>query len=285
MQLTVMVQNLGRGAVLDGAGNSENRWPLLLERIAAHRPDLVLAQELEQWDRDGMKLLCQAEKDLDMEGLLPPSDSGRGPGLLYRRETMGRRTAWKCDDNARETHHGFGVAAFDIGLPAPLAVASVHLTPWGADKAVVEAQYVASRVYRYGPYAMAGGDVNYSPAESWPEPEYGNQKPYNRGARTLLGDPETAGPPQADRRVAWKLRQNGLHDAARLVHERTGDASVLARTGTDDRIDQLWVSSPLAPAVVSYQLLDTPAGASDHHGLVVVLDTALVATDNPWTYT
>jgi endonuclease/exonuclease/phosphatase family metal-dependent hydrolase len=242
-------------------------------------------QECESFERDGMKLLCQAERDLDMEGLLPPSLSGRGPGLLYRRETMGRRIAWKVDDNERECHHGFGVAAFDVGLPSPLAVASVHLTPWGADKALIEAQYIASRVYRYGPFAMTGGDINYPPAEPWPAPEFANQRPYNRGARTILTEPEADEKPIPDRRVAWKLRQNGLWDAARIVFDRTQDQAVLGRTGTDDRIDQLWVSSPLAPAVQSYQLLDTPAGASDHHGLLVTLDLDLAITDRPWSYT
>jgi hypothetical protein len=42
--ITVLSQNLGRGGVFDGAGNAENRWPLLLERIGEHRPDLALIQ-------------------------------------------------------------------------------------------------------------------------------------------------------------------------------------------------------------------------------------------------
>lgn len=285
MLITVLSQNLGRGGVFDGSGDREDRWPLLLERIAEHQPDLVLLQECEDWQRDGMKLLCKAESDLDMDGILAPSLSGRGPGLLYRRETMGRRIAWKTDDNDRETHHGFGVAAFDVGLPSPLAVASVHITPWGADKAVIEAQYMASRIYRYGPFCLLGGDVNYSPAAPWPEPLYANQKPYNRGSRTLLRDPQEEGRPQADRRVAWKFHQNGLRDAAWELYQQSKDESLLARTATDDRIDQLWVSAPLASGLVSYQLLDQPAGASDHHGLVVRLETSAFLTDRPWSYT
>lgn len=240
--------------------------------------------EAEQWDRDGHLPLVRAEQDLDMDGVLAPSQSGRGPGVLWRRETLGRRTAWKHDDNARETHHGFGVITFDVGLPKPLAVASVHLTPWGADKALIEAQYVCSRAYRYGPFAMVGGDLNYPPAEAWPEPEYARQLPFNRGARTVLTDPDLPEPPRPDRRIAWKMRHNGFHDAARLVFDRDKDETVLARTGSDDRIDQLWVSAALAPAVVSYQLLDTPAGASDHHGLVVILDLERAQTQNPWAY-
>ncbi|MGW2397192.1 hypothetical protein ACWCYY_11620 [Kitasatospora sp. NPDC001664] len=44
------------------------------------------------------------------------------------------------------------------------------------------------------------------------------------------------------------------------------------------------VSSPLLPALVSYQLLTEPAGASDHHGVAVVFDTDLIDTANPWAY-
>ncbi|MDH6111437.1 endonuclease/exonuclease/phosphatase family metal-dependent hydrolase [Kitasatospora sp. MAP12-15] len=286
MKLTIVVQNLGRGGIWTGSGEYHDRWPQLVERIAPYRPDLLLVQECEDWEKDGHKQLIRAERDLDMDGLLPPCRSGRGPALLYRRSTLGRRSAWKFENNADEVHHGFGVAAFDLpGLPMPLGVASVHVTPWGSDKAVVEAQYIASRAYKYGPYCIAGGDINYSPAEPWPEPQYSNQKPYNRGARTLLTGPDAAGRPMADRRVAQKFAQNGFKDAARLVFDRTQDQRVLAKTGTDDRIDQLWVSSPIAPAVVSYELLDTPDGASDHYGFAVVIDTELIDTADPWSYT
>ncbi|WP_370153356.1 hypothetical protein [Streptacidiphilus sp. EB129] len=243
----------------------------------------MLLQECESFERDGHKLLCQVERDLDMDGILAPSLSGRGPGVLYRRETMGRRVAWKTDDNIRETHHGFGVISFDVGLPTPLSVASVHVTPWGADKAVQEADYMASRIYRLGPYCLLGGDINYAPQDG-PDPDFAAMRPYNVGSRTRLHDPAVDRPLEADRRVAWKLAQNGLRDVARELHQQSKDDSLLAATGTDDRIDQLWVSRPLVPGLVSYQLLDTPAGASDHHGLVAVIRTEDIVTADPWEY-
>ena len=101
----------------------------------------------------------------------------------------------------------------------------------------------------------------------------------------MLADPALGERPQADRRVAWKFVQNGLRDVAWELFQKTKDESLLARTGTDDRIDQLWVSAPLVPGLVSYQLLDTPAGASDHHGLVVRLDSEAFITEGPWAYT
>ncbi|WP_404870988.1 hypothetical protein ACI1MP_37695 (plasmid) [Kitasatospora griseola] len=203
----------------------------------------------------------------------------------YRRETLGRRIAWNTDYTGTETHHGFGVAGFTIpGLPAPLAVTSVHLTPYSADRAVAEADFAASRTYRHGPYCILGGDINYPPAAG-PDPAWDRMRPYNRGSRTLLTDPtlqKTA--PVPDRRIAWKLAANGLTDTAWHLYQQTGDELLLRRTGNDDRIDQLWVSTPLAPAVLSYTLLDTPPDASDHHGLAVALDTSRIDTTQPWTY-
>lgn len=92
------------------------------------------------------------------------------------------------------------------------------------------------------------------------------------------------GGPQPDRRVAAKISENGFVDAAWHLYQRNGDEALLRPTGTDDRIDQVWVSAPLAGALTGYQVLDTPAGASDHHGLLVTLDTALIDTADPWAY-
>lgn len=64
------------------------------------------------------------------------------------------------------------------------------------------------------------------------------------------------------------------------LYEKTKDEILLAPTATDDRIDQAWMSGPLA----DYRLLDQPSGASDHHGLGFTLDTDVIDTDSPWSY-
>ncbi|MGW2255483.1 endonuclease/exonuclease/phosphatase family protein [Kitasatospora sp. NPDC001660] len=284
MKLTIVVQNLQRGGLRAGDGSPEDRWPLLAERIAKATPDLVLLQEAEGWTDAGHRQLVRAEQDLGLDALLAPSRSGRGTALLYRRETLGRRTSWTTDYAADETHHGFGTAGFPIpGLPTPLAVTSVHLTPYSADRAVAEADFAASRTYRLGPYCILGGDINYPPLAG-PDPAWHRMRPYNYGSRTLLSDPALDQQPAPDRRVAWKLAANGLVDVAWHLRQQTDDDDLLRRTGSDDRIDQLWVSAPLAPAIDSYTLLDDPHGASDHHGLAVTLDTDRIDTSRPWTY-
>ncbi|WP_030889819.1 endonuclease/exonuclease/phosphatase family protein [Streptomyces sp. NRRL S-1868] len=294
MLLTITVQNLGHGGLADGDGNPEDRWPQLAERIngAAERVgaphvDVAMFCEANGWERYGHKQLARAARDLSLDAApLTPSRSGYGTALLYRREVLGHWVRHNADFG-REALHGLAVTAVDIGLPAPLSFLPVHFTPFSAEQAVIEANYAATRGYKYGPFAVLAGDVNYPPASAaHPLPDFGEMRPYNIGSRTLLPDGDFA-PGQAlepDRRVTRKLAHNGLVDVAWHLFQQSGDEALLRPTATDDRIDQIWVSGPLADAVSDYQVLDTPAGASDHHGLVVRLDTDAIDTTNLWTY-
>lgn len=289
MQLTVVTQNLGLGGLRSGDGDPQDRWPLLAQRIlgAAARVDVVLLSEVVDWHLYGHKQLARALDDLGLDAApLAPSRSGIGTALLYRRETVGRWVRHN-PDFASETLHGFAVTSFDVGLPAPLSFVPVHLTPFDADAALSEANLIATRAYKYGPFAVLSGDCNYAPAASdHPGPDVAAMRPYNLASRTLLpdGDFSAAAAPVPDRRVARKLAQSNFVDVAWHLYEQTGDEGLLARTGTDDRIDQAWVSAPLADAVSGYRLLDTPEGASDHHGLVFRIDTDKIDASDVWTY-
>lgn len=139
------------------------------------------------------------------------------------------------------------------------------------------------------PLASLAGDVNYAPASSRsPLPDFSEMRPYNVGSRILLpdGDFEPGATPEPDRRVTRKLAQNGYVDVAWYLFEQSlgQDTHLLAATGTDDRIDQAWVSGPLAGAVSDYRLLDEPREASDHHGLAFCIDTDAIDTSSLWTY-
>ncbi|GHE14687.1 endonuclease/exonuclease/phosphatase family protein [Streptomyces alanosinicus] len=290
MQLTIVVQNLGHGGLKDGDGNPEDRWPQLSERInsAADRVDVVMLCEVVDWHLYGHKQLARALEDLDLDAApLAPSRSGYGTALLYRREVLGR---WRRHnpDFGTEALHGLAVTSFDIpGLPAPLSFLPLHFTPFSAEQALIEANYAATRGYRYGPYAVLAGDVNYPPAaSSHPLPDYAEMRPYNVGSRTLLPRGDMIAPLdlEPDRRVTGKLAHNGYVDVAWHLFEQTKDQALLEPTATDDRIDQVWVSGPLAPAVSGYRRLDQPAGASDHDGLAFQLDTDAIDTDRPWAY-
>ena len=83
--------------------------------------------------------------------------------------------------------------------------------------ALIEANYAATRGYKYGPFAVLAGDVNYPPAsDASPLPDYSGMRLYNVGVRTLLPDGDFISGTQLepDRRVTRKLSHNGLIDVA-----------------------------------------------------------------------
>lgn len=280
-----MSQNLQFAGLRDGEGNSEKRWPALLERIKSvqPKPDFLLLEETWDWSKYGHKHLAKARDDLEMDALpLPPASSGNGTALLYRSETAGAWKRWNTD-YAEQTVHGFGVAAFDVGLPSLLSIVTTHLNPFASDLALGEIGLITTRAYRYGPYAIIGGDINYPPSRGL-EPDYSEQRPYNTAARTLLGDPTKKTALSPDRRIGWKLEQAGFVDAAYYMYQKTKDEKFLERTASEDRIDQFWISKPLAAGITNYWVVNKPKGASDHKGIVFQLDTKLIDTSKGWEY-
>jgi len=171
MRLTFIAQNLKFGGFSDDDGAVQDSWPALLQRFKSvlEPADFILLNEARDWEKQGHSPLARAMDDLDMDALpLAPSKTGQHTGLLYRKETVGRWKHWNTA-YAQEVTQSFGVAAFEVGLDALLSVLPVHITPFGSGKALEEALLVASRGYRYGPYVVIGGDINYPPAHG-PDP-------------------------------------------------------------------------------------------------------------------
>lgn len=286
MILTFVSQNLQFGGLRDGEGKAEHRWPLLLERIKSVTPpvDFLLLQETWGWDKYGHKQLVQAMNDLDMESLpLPPANSGNGPAVLYRQTTVGRWQRWSTEHMEPVSMHGTGIAAFEVGLPKLLSVMSAHLNPFSPEIGLQEAGVITTRAYRYGPFAVIGGDLNYPP-DRGPKPNYNKMPPYNLAERTVLGDPAKNKRAEPDRRIAWKFEQAGFVDVVDYLYEKTGDKKYLEPTAGDDRIDRFCVSKPLAKAIVNYGVISKPADASDHKGIAFQLDTDLIDTSAHWDY-
>jgi endonuclease/exonuclease/phosphatase family metal-dependent hydrolase len=271
--LKIVSQNLQKGA--------GKRWPELAERIAACQPDVVMLCECNGWNERYQSQLLDSARDLGLRPApLTPSGSGFHTAVLF-----GDRLALDgiFAGQARMTYHGFAVVGLVVsGVPMPIAFVSTHLTPYSAEAAIIEAGIIASNAYRFGPYAVIAGDINYP---AWhpdnPKPAFETMRPYNIGSRTLLpanpgDDPWRARIP--DRRVAAKITHKGFVDVAWDLYERSArkDESLLARTAHDDRIDQAYVSAALRAAIAEYRVLADPAEASDHHGIYFALDVALV---------
>ena len=283
MILTFITQNLKFGGLSDDNGKPEDRWPLLAERLKSLQTpaDFILFTEARDWEKQGHGPLARAMQDLDMDATpLAPSSSGQHVAVLYKKETVGRWRHWNIGYHDQVTQ-SFGVAAFDVGLPSLISVVPAHLSPYGSDKALQEANLIASRAYRYGPFAVIGGDINYPPAAG-PEPDYSVLRPYNIAARTIL-DAEGEGY-VPDRRIGQKFMQAGFVDVAYHLYERTHDDKYLTRTAKDDRLDQFWVTEPLADAIVDYWLITSPEEASDHAGVAFTLDTEKIQSVEGWDY-
>lgn len=285
MRLTFISQNLKFGGFWDDDGQPQNRWPQLLKRFQSvlEPADFILLNEARDWEKQGHGPLAQAMADLDMDATpLAVSKSGQHTGLLYRKETVGR---WKHWNTAyiQEVTQSFGVGAFDIGLPELLSVVPLHLTPYGKDKAIEEAALIASRAYRHGPLAVIGGDINYSPAHGL-EPDTSKFRPYHFSSRGITPTSDDDKTFKADRRVGFTFEQAGFVDVAWHMYQKTKDEKYLQRTGREDRIDQFWVTRPLAPAIIDYWIIYEPAEASDHFGIAFILDTSLIESPENWAY-
>lgn len=284
MKLKFMAQNIKRGGHFTDDNLPEDRWPLIVDRVRTEKPDFLLLSEVVDWHRDGHRDVGRAMADFGMAATpIAPSTNGYPTLLMYNPATVGQWTHWN-PDFGDQAIHGFGIASFDVGLPDPLTVVPVHLAPFSIDRALTEAALIATRGYRYGRYAVLGGDFNFPPAHG-PEPDYSTMKPFNIQARTIMRDPNSSGPLQPDRRIGWKMEQSGYVDAMWDTYQRTGDKMLLQKTATDDRIDQFWVSQPMGAAIADCRRLDDVPGmpkVSDHSGLILEIDLDKVDTDYTW---
>lgn len=286
MILTFASQNLLYGGLRDPSGKQQDRWPELQKRIegAMAKPDFVFLQEVWGWGDYGHRQLARAKKDLSMEALpLPHSPCDVGVGILYRHDTVGSWERWE-DRYTDYVIHGMGLAAFDVGLSDLLTVSSVHLDAFGSDRALQEVELLIARAYRNGPLAVLGGDFNYTSSRD-PDPDYAGIPPYNVAMRTELSasDDQALKP---DRRIGQKMERGGFVDVAQHMFEKTNDKKYLTPTAYHpiDRIDQFWVSKPLAKAIFDYKMLDTPEKASDHKGIAFQLDTDLIDSSSTWKF-
>jgi endonuclease/exonuclease/phosphatase family metal-dependent hydrolase len=281
MQITIAVQNISHGGLRINDDASRNRWDDLIARLAPVEADIVILNEAATFEHDDNKKAQAfgAELGLAVAGVTP-SKSDVPTAILYRAERLGELRAWDTKHQYL-VNHGFGVASWDLDcLPAPLQLGGIHVTPFSPVQAVIEVQTLVCRAYRSGPYAIVGGDFNFPPLYG-KKPDIANMLPFNKMNRLLAPrDPD----PQPNTMVAQALYDGGFHDVAAELHMKTGDDQLLAYTGKTDRIDWIAVSQPLRDAIVSYTLLDQPAGASDHEGVACVLDLSKCDTSDPWSY-
>ncbi|MFI1013041.1 endonuclease/exonuclease/phosphatase family protein [Streptomyces sp. NPDC020965] len=260
------------------------------ERLARHSPHLVLRQEMWGADEDGSAVLYELEHVLGMRGWLGPQSCTAifADQRVFRTVREWPRTGpmWVLPPTALTMHY----------LPAgkdalPLAVASFHLnyasgtnrlaetewlTTW-ADK-----QWTAQNGETVRVPALIGGDTN-----GYPEPgvkgdpalpvlENIQDEPH-RAHRSYLGPDGTR---HMDTRPDNVLHTAGLRDVARYwATHHDGTPAAVAPTvdayethGPDARVDRVYATPELLPAVTDVDVCEVPLEVSDHHIVRLTLD-------------
>jgi endonuclease/exonuclease/phosphatase family metal-dependent hydrolase len=260
-----MSQNILHGAHRDG------RWPRLAEIIRRVSPSMLLLQECRGWLDDDMRQVAQAEHDLAMRVVVARSRTGGHTVVAFRRDPAVRWLG--MEHNLYTLSNGYGAARFKLpGVDAPLVVISAHLTCYSADTAAQEAQVLIARAYRHGGVGLIGGDINHCPL--WDdEPDWERVQPYNRTARCLpRASPDE--PWRANTIVGQTFADAEMTDVAAHLANARSNRTLRAPTGKHGcvRVDQFHVTPALHPAIVDYWRID-PGDASDHFGIVTVIDT------------
>nr|WP_203633481.1 endonuclease/exonuclease/phosphatase family protein [Streptomyces halstedii] len=171
---------------------------------------------------------------------------------------------------------------------APLIAGSYHLNYGSPTTRLSEAEWltqwndrwVTADGRRIHYPALLGGDTNSYPVPGTPgDPalpvlEEIPDEPYRAHGSYIGAD----GVRRMDDRPDDTLRTAGLQDVARHLATTAGNTAAVAPTvdaydthGPDSRIDRIYASKELLPAVRTVEVIDM-TGLSDHHTVVVRLD-------------
>ncbi|WP_159942527.1 MULTISPECIES: endonuclease/exonuclease/phosphatase family protein [unclassified Nocardiopsis] len=282
--VTLMAQNLSHGGTRLPDGTPDpHRLDRLLQVIGRVAPDVLCLQEtwpLLDHNRQG---LARVEKSLGLRTIAV----GQGRSATGTLLLLSDRIGWSQVEDRYQpaSWTGMSIAVLDIpGMAAPLAAASVHLTPFSAVGAENDAAYLINRLHRYGGYGVGAGDFNYpaltdrypaGPDRHTPGPE--DVPPYNRATRWKT-TPDGALAINHD--IAHLFSRSGMVDVAAHMADLTGDTSLLRPTGKGGfRVDGFQVTGPLAPAITSYRAIGHDH--SDHAGVVMTFDPILVDATAP----
>lgn len=271
----------------DNGGGDRDLWQRMHDRLASLNLHLLLRQEMWDAQDNDNELADAAEAVLGMSGLI-------GPGCctaVYHDPTV----FTPADELRKKGPMGVlpsTVRCLQLAGTAPgavpLIVGSYHLNYCSTTDRLSEAEWltkwndvwvkVDGRRVRFP--ALLGGDNNSYPVPGTPgDPalpvlEEILDEPH-RAHRSYIG-PD--GVRRIDDRPDDTLRTAGLQDVARHLATTAGDTTAVTRTvdacsthGPDSRIDRIYASKQLLPAVREVEVIDMK-GLSDHHTVVVRLD-------------
>ncbi|MFD3905715.1 endonuclease/exonuclease/phosphatase family protein [Streptomyces sp. CB04723] len=282
--LTVVCWNLER----NGKGDPDVRRTAdeILRRL---KPDIVLRQEMLGADSRGHTVFNEQCQALGMRGVLGP---GACTAIFYNPEQFELVRDWSTD---RTPSFVLPPTVITVRFKAagpdavPFNLASYHFAYASAQQRQVEAEWLTTWADKgwTAPDGcqivlplVTGGDNN-----SYPEPGAPGDLPLpnlsdikdqrHRLHRSRRGADGVRVP---DTEPDHTIREAGLEDVARYWAEK-GNPSALARTvtgtathGPDTRIDRIYVTTSLLPAVTGVEVHPVPLDTSDHHVVVWRVD-------------
>ncbi|WP_433860173.1 endonuclease/exonuclease/phosphatase family protein [Streptomyces kronopolitis] len=283
MQITILCWNLEHN------GGSHIARFQAHERLRSLNPHLVLRQEMWGSDADGQRILYELESILGMRGWLGPRSSTAiftDPAVFQPVRTWDTGPMWVQPPTALTLR--YRPAPVDS---MPLAVASYHLNYASPTNRMAEAEWLSTWADKYQTAvdgeayrlpALLGGDTNSYPEPGLPKdpalPKLDEiQDRPHRLHRSYVG-PD--GRRRMDTRPDEALRTAGLEDVARYWSTASGGcAAAVARTvngcashGPDARVDRIYATGDLLPAVLDVDVIEVPLTESDHHIVRLELD-------------
>ncbi|MGK4906506.1 endonuclease/exonuclease/phosphatase family protein [Streptomyces albus] len=269
------------------------------KRLAGHQmlksldPDLVLRQEM--WDAGdhGQQVMSELEGALGMRGWLGEKSC---TGLFVRPELFAPVRVWSSGPIWVLPPTALTMHYTPAGPEAlPLVLVAYHLNYASATNRLAEVEWLSTWADKkqVGPDGrmvtlpvLMGGDNNSYPVPgtpgdpALPELEAIPDRPH-RLHRSYVG-PD--GERRMDDRPDEALRTAGLQDVARYRAGEKGETAAVARTvtaspthGTDSRIDRVYATPQLLPAVTGVDVVEVPLDMSDHHVVRVQLDAEVLA--------
>jgi exodeoxyribonuclease-3 len=259
--MRLMTYNILTGGS-DGADGG--RLDRVVEVIRGVAPDVLVLNECNGFERNGLRTLYRLEGQLGMRAVLARAQTGFHVALFLRR---GRLLETHC--LSREVHHAVLAATLDVGGVA-LKVIGAHLCPFGGDARLLEVQHLLRFLREEHVFIM--GDLNALSPHDASRHDPSRWLPRRR-ARHVLAEPFG----KLDTRAISALEGAELVDVLRA---RGNDApTVLTQLGEDRenyqaRIDYVFATAAAAERVrraerVDGALVET---ASDHYPLFVDVD-------------
>jgi len=257
----LMTYNILRGGK---DAESQVRLAAICRLIRQVAPDILVLQECNDFERDGMRTFHRVERELGMRGVLSTAHSGFHVALFVRQAQLIETRLL-----SREMHHAALAAQLELGS-FRCVVVGAHLCPFGGEIRLAEARLLSRFVREENVFVL--GDLNSISPHDAAAQRTDQWRPRHRARHQLPG---SGG--QLDTRTISALEECGLSDTFRAARASAPTAQTRLCPGWENfqvRIDYVLATPAAADRVTRVELIDGELAdtASDHYALFVDLE-------------